>query len=121
MPSSSKQRPVTDEDRDLYIREFRKCELARSKIPGTPLAKLLETSFDRAFFHETFHSHEVHQKWFQQHRRNSMQRLLLELDDFCKTNSNNLEGLEDEVVKFRASIWQVEEERLSEQGATRLE
>jgi hypothetical protein len=108
-PFTDRQGVVGGIDRHLYIQGFRRCEVAKRKNPGAPLSSLLETSFSRAFFHEAFHSPSIHRKWFQQHGRNSAQRLLLELDDFCKINSRNLQGLEDEVMKFRATIERVNE------------
>ena len=109
-PSMDQQGIVDDADRDLYIRGFRNCELGKRKNTGTPLTNLLETSFSRAFFHEAFHSPSIHRKWFQQHGRSSAQRLLLELDTFCKVNSRNLQGLQDEIIKFRATIERLNEE-----------
>jgi hypothetical protein len=103
-PSLDKHGIVDDADRDLYIQEFRKCEVAKREITGTPLTNLLETSFSRTFFHEAFHSPSVHQKWFQEHDRKSAQRLLQELDDFCEVNSSNLKGLENELIKLREAI-----------------
>lgn len=111
--SSMDQKGIVDDaDRDLYIQAFRNCEIAKRKNPGVQLTSLLETSFSRAFFQEAFHSPSIHRKWFQQHDRNPAQRLLRELDDFCKINSRNLHGLEDEVIKFRATIERVYEEEL---------
>lgn len=111
--SSMDQKGTVDNaDRDLYIQAFRKCEVAKRRNPETQLTSLLETSFSRTFFHEAFHSPSIHRKWFQQHNRNSPQRLLRELDDFCRINSRNLNGLEDEVIKFRATIERAYEEEL---------
>ena len=109
-PFTDPQDIICDADRDLYIRGFRNCEIAKRKNSGTPLTSLLETSFSRTFFHQAFHSPSIHRKWFQQHGRNSAQRLLLELDEFCKVNWGNLQGLEDKVIMFRASIERVNEE-----------
>jgi hypothetical protein len=103
-PSLDEHGIVDDTDRDLYVQEFRKCEVAKCEITETPLTNLLETSFSRAFFHEAFHSPFVHQKWFQEHDLKSAQRLLEELDDFCEVNSSNLKGLENELIKLREAI-----------------
>lgn len=106
-PSPNQYGIVDDADRDLYIQGFRKREVAKREITGTPLTSLLETSFNRAYFHEAFHSPSVHLKWFQDHSRQSAKRLLQELDDFCKVNPSNLKGLEDEVIKLREAIERV--------------
>jgi len=104
---------LTDADRELYIQAFRKCELAKSKVEVTPLTNLLATSFRRAYFHEACHSLSVHRKWFQGHGRKSAQQLLQELDYFCRANSSNMQGFEDEGIKLRAAIETVyEEEKL---------
>jgi hypothetical protein len=106
-PSPDQHGIVDDADRDLYIQGFRKCEVAKREITGAPLTSLLETSFYRAYFHEAFHSPSIHLKWFQEHSRKSAKWLLQELDDFCKINSSNLKGLEDEVIKLREAIERV--------------
>ena len=122
IPTTDEQGIINDTDRELYIKGFRTCEVAKRKSSDTPLTDLLETFFSWAFFLEAFHSPSIHRIWFKQHGRNSAKRLLCELDDFCKVNLKNLYGLENQLIEFKATIERVneEEKKLNKMFATAL-
>ena len=47
IPTTDEQGIINDTDRELYIKGFRTCEVAKRKSSDTPLTDLLETSFKK--------------------------------------------------------------------------